>query len=160
MDRRDALKKLGMGGAAAVGASMVVSSPAFASPGTTSCVSSPTGIPTVSVVKTGNAARSPFATLTFSIGVGQVSCQCDGVTASVQLIEVESLQLGTTSSVFTSVQNGLYDYDITFVVECGIESTCVKATGTAVGGTVDVQGNSAATVNPPTSVTYETVAPC
>ena len=33
-DRRDALKKLGMGGATVVGASMIVSSPAFANPGT------------------------------------------------------------------------------------------------------------------------------
>ena len=37
MDRRDALKKLGMGGATVVGASMVVSSPAFADSGTINC---------------------------------------------------------------------------------------------------------------------------
>jgi hypothetical protein len=49
MDRRDALKKLGMGGATVLGASAVMSSPAFADSGSVSCRYSYTTASTASI---------------------------------------------------------------------------------------------------------------
>jgi hypothetical protein len=67
MDRRDALKKLGMGGATVVGASMVVSSQAFADGGS---ISSRPTVPAAGVtyVRTSNSAGR------FDLSFGAFSC--------------------------------------------------------------------------------------
>jgi len=68
MDRRDALKKLGMGGATIAGASMVVSSPAFAA-------STPTIGDTLAVTKAGTANPTNAAKrMRFFVIPGSATC--------------------------------------------------------------------------------------
>lgn len=67
MDRRDALKKLGMGGATMVGASAIMSAPVFADGGSTS--SRPgTDAPTITLTRLNNDAASG------SISIARLPC--------------------------------------------------------------------------------------
>jgi hypothetical protein len=64
MDRRDALKKLGMGGAAAIGASMMISSPALAAGGSNN---SQPGVGTLTVALSKNPTNNDKAVGSVSI---------------------------------------------------------------------------------------------
>ena len=127
MDRRDALKKLGMGGATIVGVSMIVSTPAFASPGTEADVATAvTGF--VRVVRTGSNRDT-----TFALQNVLVSCPQSG--GSYDLASVAWFN-GVTGVDSTSVRepNGSSSYTrrISFRVRCSDRNgldVCAAYTG-------------------------------
>ena len=91
MDRRDALKKLGMGGATVVGASMVVSSPALANPGTEDCDAT-SGTPSITAVKTGGSG-SASTSAGHLLGPRHYRVQLRGFTNSGQRADVFNVAL-------------------------------------------------------------------
>lgn len=83
MDRRDALKKLGMGGTTLVGASIVISSPAFADGGSATCRPSPAIANTLTPSVLGGSkerVRVTSSATTFTAA----TCGCGGWTRTVQ----------------------------------------------------------------------------
>lgn len=74
MDRREALKKLGMGGATLLGASAVMSSPAFADSGTVNCryTYGTAATTTITLTRPANNTASVAVTTTAPAG----SCPC------------------------------------------------------------------------------------
>ncbi len=77
MDRRDALKKLGMGGATVVAASAVMSSPAFADSGSVSCRYTYTTAATASI----SITRPVNSQVRFQLSISsapQGTCRCGG----------------------------------------------------------------------------------
>lgn len=152
MDRRDALKKLGMGGATVVGASLVVSSPALAStvnpvsPTVTvttdnsekvasfraaqpnpTCGGSPTGLPTRTSTFSASAATpgTPARTATFSPSSGTVP-----LTAPTPPAATTTLSFATSSPKF--LQGDTASIVITTTFSCpfagGPATTCVRYT--------------------------------
>lgn len=128
MDRRDALKKLGMGGATIVGASMVVSSPAFAADGTPTC--GLTGAVNLSIT-------SSEAGDVTSIGVapGAATCPCSGAapgiaTSSWTLSKGTLTSLPTANPATWTGVTGNADYTVTVRLTCedgGSKNVCSTA---------------------------------
>jgi hypothetical protein len=153
MDRRDALKKLGMGGATVVGASVILSSPAFAATGTAACAAQ-VGNPTISVTKTGNASQSQASiTITYT-GLGSIVCPCVGpatLVGSPDLWTFNGVSRSPGSSAtWTGLGSGTFNYSFRLKVRCldrGNVALCTYWTG---GGTIAVDaGQSAPAVTGP-----------
>ena len=125
MDRRDALKKLGMGGATIVGATAVMSSPAFADSGSLSCRYTYTTAATATISITRPANSQVRLVLSATAPAG--TCGCGG-TPTVRY----AYRYALTDSTTVSAQS--IDYSLT---------TLSLDTGTLALG----QGNSAITYN-------------
>ena len=128
MDRRDALKKLGMGGATAVGASMVVSSPAFANPGTPADIATAVS-GQVSVLRTRSNTATQFTLLTNTISV---TCPQSGPGSFVDSILWFNNATGATTSTFEPNGSGSFSRTISFRVRCldrDGEPICATYTG-------------------------------
>jgi hypothetical protein len=103
MDRRDALKKLGMGGAAVVGASAVMTSPAFADGGSVACRSTPNLPTTLSAVVNIKAAVAISTTRTTFAAAG---CGCGDYTATAQRRWEATAAGGTPVGIYTAATAG------------------------------------------------------
>jgi hypothetical protein len=130
MDRRDALKKLGMGGATVVGASMVISSPALADGGSVTSrptVPTPTfNFPTTNLPNVGTYTF-PAANCTYS-SPGPATARID---YSIR---------ATGGTVTPSQAAGTYEIGLTGGNPSGVttQDLSVDITGGGGGGTVTV----------------------
>jgi hypothetical protein len=146
MDRREALAKLGMGAATAAGASLIVSTPAFASPGTPDDVATAVS-GQVRVLRAGSN-RPTQATLTNVV----VTCP-QGGPGTFDNVVWSNGGLGLTTSFPTPNGGGTYTHQVSFIARCSDRSgldVCAAYTGQF---TYTVSGN---TVN--TAVTLTTLS--
>lgn len=161
MDRRDALKKLGMGGATVVGATMVVSSPALAADGTPTCVAS-SGTLSITAVPVPEQG-GPTVTLTITVAANDIVCPCQSPgTAPTIATSGWSLSTGSpsgstaTSASWTGVGNKAnFNYSVTVKLTCldsGSKTVCSSGTfsgsGTVSGGSAPLTQNG--TLSPST----------
>jgi hypothetical protein len=157
MDRRDALKKLGMGGATVVGATMIVSSPALANPGTQDCAAG-AGAPEMTAA-TGTGSGSNTQLILTYVGLGSITCGCPGAptlesgpTFAFPAGILSSPTNTTNPSIWTGVPAAASDFTVTLRVRC------IDPNGLAVCSIVTATGNasrngSTLTVNLPTALT-------
>jgi hypothetical protein len=151
MDRREALKKMAVGGATVVGASTVMSSVAFANPGTANCAASASVA--LSYSTTGNTAA-------ITVSVTGVSCPCPpGNPSSPQVTyNLSSPALGTWLSAITSTTNVLtmpmpnnpplgvgYPYTRSWTVLVRVR--CLDRNGQPVCATFEASGTTTKTAN-------------
>jgi hypothetical protein len=158
MDRRDALKKLGMGGATAVGASMIVSSPAFAADGTPTCGPSPGSVSITggTVAGTGNTRN-----LTITVGPGTFTCLCRNPpippTVSTSVWSLNALPpnvFTTTSATWNGLTNGTRPYAVTVKLTCPDSAGKPVCSSAALTGNIQVAGASTPTVTPTAGQTF------
>jgi hypothetical protein len=167
MDRRDALKKLGMGGATVVGATMVMSSPAFAEPGTPTCAAN-SGNPAVTISGSGNANLSAAqVTITMSgvTGVTGVNCPCTGTaTASGapydwRLAGAAPASILGNTATWTGLNATTRAYTFRIRVRCTDSASIpspVCAIWTGGGNVTTGSGGSGSTITQPTgSLAYD-----
>jgi hypothetical protein len=155
MDRRDALKKLGMGGATVVGASMIVSSPALANPGTNDCAATG-GNPTVTAQRnSGNATNGGYSLTINYTGLGTISCPCPGSPPASLVGVPTGWLLGATSApdglsaTWASLSNGTFDFSFSIRVRCldgASQPVCAIWSG---GGSVTINANDAPVLGTP-----------
>ena len=110
MDRREALKKLAVGGATAAGLTAVMTSTAFANPGTANCAAS--GTPTVTGSRNGSAGN-----ITLTLGVAGVTCPCPGG-GTASLVSAPTWQLngnGPTSQTASAPYSAFWNAQGTFI---------------------------------------------
>lgn len=131
MDRREALKKIGVGGITVVGASAVMSSPAFANPGTNDDIATAV-TPAIQLTKS-TAASNVQATIIGSLSVGGTSVTCPfGGAGSTQTLNSSSTTWRRTGPLPASdpqtgqnpvlldgtAGNGSYTAEVQFLVRC------------------------------------------
>jgi hypothetical protein len=144
MDRRDALKKLGMGGATVVGATMVMSTPALAQAGTPGCAATNLTL-SISASQTGNGGgQNPDAFVTFT-PTTTTNCPCNDP-AAIPSLTVTSASIGTVTAPGPTVgplgNGNNYSYSVTIRANCldgGNIAVCSTAT---VTGTISINGTS------------------
>jgi hypothetical protein len=148
MDRRQALAKLGLGAATAAGASLIVSTPAFASPGTPDDVATAV-FGQVRVLRTGSN-RPTQATLTNVV----VICPQGGPGVFDDVVWSNG-GVGLSTSFPTPNGSGTYSHQVSFVARCSDRNgfdVCAAYTGQF---TYSVSGN---VVNTTVNLTTLTLA--
>jgi hypothetical protein len=157
MDRRDALKKLGFGGAVIVGASAVSSSPAFADSGTVNCryTYSSAATAAITLTRPGNNTGRFRVTATPPAG----SCPC-GTASPVVSYSFYGALTGNTTVVASSggwVAGSTFDSgtlaigggnsSFNYTIQVGVRVRCNDKNGqpTAVCRFVSVSGTNAPT---------------
>ena len=151
VDRREALKKLAAGGAVAAGATAVLSSTAFANPGTQNCAAG--GSYAVSATFSGSTA-------TLTATPASVSCPCGTSTpASTTFAWVLDLTTGAGNSIAKSLGNGNKDWTLTVTVRCRDRKSRLVCATSSFTGIVKVNGGTDFTGGSTTNLTYSS-APC
>ena len=158
MDRRDALKKLGMGGATVVGATMVISSPALANPGTQDCAAT-SGAPDItSGTGTGSGSNTQLV-LTYA-GLGTIACGCpgsptlvSGPTFAFPAATLASATNTTNPSVWTDIPATQSTFTVTLRVRCIDPNGLPVCSIVTANGTASRSG-STLTVTLPTAVDH------
>ena len=139
MDRREALKKMAVGGATLVGASAVMTNLAFADSGSPGCFSAygtaytAASLATASVVRSGNSSNG---TVTITFAAFSPTCPTGCGTPSVTYALYGTLTVGATTSNFgTGVWGALNTISssatlpstttsVTFLVNVGVRVLC------------------------------------
>lgn len=139
MDRREALKKLAVGGAAAAGVTAVMTSTAFANPGTQDCK------PTQGSYSTTGTTTSSTATIsvTTTVAAACPGTPCGG--ADTTLVSYTwtggVVQTGGTSIVVTPGQGNTVPWSLTVTVRCRDRNGQLTCSRKLFNGTVARSGS-------------------
>lgn len=158
MDRREALKRLAVGGATAVGATAIMTSTAFGASGTQNCAALEAN-PTVTVAQDGNAGPGN-ATITLTLTTSPFPFNCPSLCGhggpATLVLPVSTTwtlngasptsQPTDVSAQWVSQGNGTPPFTVSFKVQC-IDRTGDAVCSTYAGtGNIFLNGNSAPSI--------------